>query len=159
MKLIIFLLLSFFSASFSKQNSFLDCILNDYNRHSSFILIRANESIDYIIENDDLYYYFQRQEKLDKNDYKKEIKHKLLNNSFVKISNPNSSFIKVQTVPSVEANAKKGVDEFINIYFNNNTLKSGIKSHVKASIIRQLFRWEIKTKIDDETGYLIISKN
>lgn len=68
----------------------------------------------------------------------------------------------VKTIPkisSVEANAKKGADEFIKIYFDNGkTLKDGIIVDERTAIIQKLFEWEISSKIDDETGYLVMSR-
>jgi hypothetical protein len=96
---------------------------------------------------------------IDKKQYIKKIKEQLIKKSSIAINNPNSNFIKVPDIPGVKVNAKKGVDEFIKIYFNNGkTLKDGITDDERIAIIQKLFEWKIATKIDDETGYLIISR-
>ena len=152
------LLVSCMAMKNSKHN-FFDKIINDFRDDSYFIVIKNNDKINYIVENDDLYYYLQKQNTIDKEQYKKEVKAKLINGNVFEIVNPNSNFIKVPNVPSVVANAKKGADEFNKIYFDNGkTLKDGITDDERTAIIQKLFEWEIASKIDDETGYLVISK-
>lgn len=105
------------------------------------------------------FYYLQKQNAVDKEQYQKEIKEKLIKGSSIDILNPNSSFIKVPNVPSIETNVKKGIDEFIKTYFDNDkTLKDGITDDERTAIIQKLFEWKVASKIDDETGYLVISR-
>jgi hypothetical protein len=86
--------------------------------------------------------------------------NKLIDQSSINITDSlTSSFIKVESVTSVNANAQKGADEFILTYFDNGkVLKDGIKKEERTAIIQKLFEWEIPSRIDDETGYLVISR-
>lgn len=157
MKVIFLLILNSCMVSKGTQGAFLDKITNDFERYSFYIYLKSVKGESYIIENDDLYYYLQKQNAIDKEQYKKEVKAKLIGGSIFEIVNPN--FIRVPNVPSVEANTKKGVDEFIKNYFDNGkTLKDGITDDERTVIIQKLFEWEIASKIDDETGYLVISR-
>jgi len=159
MKLFFLLLLNSCMVSKGTQNTFIDKVLTDFERYSYYVSFSMTNGERYIIENDDLFYYLQKQNTFSREQYKKEIKEKLINGSSIEIKNLNSNFIKVSNVPSVEANAEKGLDEFIKIYFDNSkTLKDGIADDERTAIIQKLFKWEIASKIDDETGYLVISR-
>ncbi|GHN02379.1 hypothetical protein WSM22_38680 [Cytophagales bacterium WSM2-2] len=141
------------------NSTFIDKITSDFRRNSFFISVKAIDGTNYVIENDDLYYFLQKQKSIGKEQYRKEIKEKLIKGSSIEISNPNSNFIKVVNVSTVEASAKKGIDEFIKTYFNKGkVLKAGITNNERTAIIQKLFVWEIASKIDDETGYLVISR-
>lgn len=156
-----FLLLLLNSCMVSKgtQGAFIDKVLTDFERYSYYISFPMTNGERYIIENDDFFYYMQKQNAVDKEQYQKEIKEKLIKGSSIDILNPNSNFIKVPNVPSVETNVKKGIDEFIKTYFDNDkTLKDGITDDERTAIIQKLFEWKVASKIDDETGYLVISR-
>ncbi|MHC5310116.1 hypothetical protein ACYSNM_08595 [Myroides sp. LJL116] len=141
------------------ESTFIDKVLTDFERYSYYVSFSLANGERYIIENDDLFYYFQKQDDFSREQYKKEIKEKLINGYSIEIKNLNSNFIEVSDVPRVDANAEKGLDEFIKIYFDNSkTLKDGITDDERIAIIQQLFKWEITSKIDDETGYLVISR-
>ncbi|GAE84159.1 hypothetical protein [Bacteroides reticulotermitis] len=141
------------------QGAFIDKVLTDFERYSYYISFPMTNGERYIIENDDFFYYLQKQNAVDKEQYQKEIKEKLIKGSSIDILNPNSSFIKVPNVPSIETNVKKGIDEFIKTYFDNDkTLKDGITDDERTAIIQKLFEWKVASKIDDETGYLVISR-
>ena len=157
MKLIFAIILS--SCSMNKI-TFFDKVSNDFDRYSYFVSIQMNTTGAkevFIIENDDLYNYLSQKLKINKEQYKKLLQDKLINNSTLDIENPSSNFIKVPNIINVENNAKKGVDEFLEIYFDNNkVIKDNILNDERTAIIQKLFEWEIASKIDDETGYLII---
>ncbi|WP_416803547.1 hypothetical protein [Bacteroides reticulotermitis] len=141
------------------QGAFIDKVLTDFERYSYYISFPMTNGERYIIENDDFFYYLQKQNAVDKEQYQKEIKEKLIKGSSIDILNPNSNFIKVPNVPSIETNVKKGIDEFIKTYFDNDkTLKDGITDDERTAIIQKLFEWKVASKIDDETGYLVISR-
>ncbi len=156
------LFLMLFSSCMNNDPIFYNKVLNDFDRYSWFITIEVKSS-EYsgksIIENDDLFYYLSQTQKIDKEEYKKIIKEKLENNSSIEIENiAKWNFIKVPTNETINQNAKKGVEEFIKIYFDSKVLKDGITDDERAVIIEKLFKWKIPTKIDDETGYLILSR-
>lgn len=163
MKIILALILS--SCTMNKDTSFYQKVINDFDRYSYFISIEVHSEKyngKFIIENDDLYSYLQQTQKIDREKYKAIIKEKLINHSSLELSNSTqsqSNFIKVPEIESVNANAKKGTDEFIKIYFDNGkVLKDGITDDERTAVIQKLFEWEVASKIDDETGYLILNK-
>ncbi|MFV0587799.1 MAG: hypothetical protein ACK5NR_11285 [Bacteroides reticulotermitis] len=159
MKLFFLLLLNSYMVSKGTQGAFIDKVLTDFERYSYYISFPMTNGERYIIENDDFFYYLQKQNAVDKEQYQKEIKEKLIKGSSIDILNPNSNFIKVPNVPSIETNVKKGIDEFIKTYFDNDkTLKDGITDDERTAIIQKLFEWKVASKIDDETGYLVISR-
>lgn len=161
MKILFALLLS--SCAMNKDTSFYQKITNDFDRYSYFVSIELRSS-NYngiiIIENDDLFNYLQTTQKIDKEKYKEMIKEKLVNHSSLEITNTTKfNFIEVKEIQTVNVNAKKGVDEFIKKYFDNGkVLKDGITDDERTAIIQKLFEWKIPTKIDDETGYLVMSR-
>lgn len=142
------------------KEAFFEKVSNDFDRYSFFVSIQLNKSDSknvFIIENDDLYNFMQSVQNLSKEQYQNMIKDKLKNNLPLVIQSPSSYFIKVPNVPSVDVNAKKGIDDFIKTYFDNGkVLKDGITDDERTAIIQKLFEWEIPSKIDDETGYLVI---
>jgi hypothetical protein len=161
MKLLLMILLS---SCMHNDTVFYDKLVNDFDRYSWFITIEIKSS-EYngqvIIENDDLFNYLNQTQKLDKEKYKQIIKGKLENNQSIEIEKASLTkwnFIKVPTIKSVNQNAKNGVDEFIKIYFDGKVLKDGIADDERTVIIQKLFEWKIPSKIDDETGYLILSR-
>lgn len=162
MKIIFALILS--SCTMNKDTSFYQKVINDFDRYSYFISIElhtSNYNGKVIIENDDLYNYLQQTHKIDKEKYKTMIKEKLLNHLSLELSNNNqsqSNFIKVPEIESVNTIAKKGIDEFIKTYFDGKVLKDGVTDDERTVIIQKLFEWEVASKIDDETGYLILNR-
>jgi hypothetical protein len=140
--------------------SFYEKVLSDFKRYSYFVSIDIEGKGRFIIENDDLFYFFLKHQNLDKGKYKEFVLSKLIDQSSINITDSlTSSFIKVESVTSVNANAQKGADEFILTYFDNGkVLKDGIKKEERTAIIQKLFEWEIPSRIDDETGYLVISR-
>jgi hypothetical protein len=161
MKLVLIMLLS---SCMHSDSIFYDKLLNDFDRYSWFITIEIKSS-EYngkvIIENDDLFYCLNQTQKLDKEQYKKIIKEKLENNSSIVIGKESLTkwnFVKVPTIERVNQNAKKGVDEFIKIYFDGKVLRDDIADDDRTVVIQKLFEWGVPSKIDDETGYLILSR-
>ena len=112
MKILLILLLS---SCMNNTPTFFDKLLNDFDRYSLFISIKIN-SLEYsgrvIIENDDLFYYLNQTQKLDKEQYKKVIKEKLIKDGPLDIGKASLvkwNFIKVANIESVNKNAKKGL--------------------------------------------------
>ncbi len=161
MKLLLLIVL--FSCT-QEEVMFLDKVVSNFDRYSYFIAIDLESSAyrgRVIIENDDLYYYFEQTKQLDKLAYKNLIINTLKSNGYLDVPNINLvkwNFNKVPSVASVTKNAEKGEDEFIKVYFEGRVLKDGISDEERTAIINQLFDWEIPSRIDDETGYLIISR-
>jgi hypothetical protein len=90
---IAFLFISCIALKNSNSN-FYDKVINDFRDDCYFLSIKSENKVTYIVENDDLYYYLQKQKAIDKEQYIKKIKEKLINKSTIEIDNPNSNFIK-----------------------------------------------------------------
>lgn len=136
-------------------NLFIERVINDFDLNSSFLSFKIGTDT-YIIENDDLYFYFKDFKKYNERHYKRKIKKILFTNSVLDIDSITPNFFKVPFMSSVENNAKKGMDEFIKIYFNGDVLKKEITPDEEIVIIRKLFEWQIACKRDCETGILYI---
>lgn len=160
MKLLLVLIVS--SCTITKDMSFINKVLNDFNRYSYFLVIEVKTTKNkdsYIIQNHNLFNYLQNTDKVSKEDYIKIMRDKLANKMPLTIDNPTSNFIKISDNENVKINAKKGLTLFIETYFDNRiVLKENVTEAEKIAIIQQLFEWKVPCKIDDETGYLIISK-
>jgi len=157
------LLLTILLSCTQTGNMFLNKVLHNFDRYSYFVAINV-KSTSYnglvIIENDDLFYYFEQTQGTTKDKYKESMATKLLNNEVLDIQDADFerwNFIKVRPIGSVTKNAQKGIDDFTKIYFDGRVLKDGITDDEQTAIINQLFEWEIASHIDDETGYLITS--
>lgn len=163
MNILMIALLNFCLIFEIEQSSFIDKIINDFERYSWFLVIEIKSSSyngKIIVENNELFYYLNHSKHLDKEQYKLEIKDKLKHHLPIDIQDVSFCQYKIITNNKrVAANVKKGKDEFIKIYFDNGTtLKDDITDDERTAIIQKLFEWEIACKIDDETGYLVISR-
>lgn len=160
MNLLVLLMLA---GSMNTDSSFIHKVLNDFSLSSNFLLLKTADNKKVIITNSDFYYYYHATKNINKEeDYIRIAGNILLNDSTLSINDTQFStfdFIKVVENESVNNNAKKGFDEFVKIYFlRGKVLRTGITDEERTAIIQKLFEWGIPTKIDDETGYLIISQ-
>jgi hypothetical protein len=143
---------------------FLNKILKDFDNYSYFVAIDvSSESFRgrTIIQNNDLFYYFEQTKGLNKEMYIDTMLMMFQENNPLKTENLDFekwTFIKVRPIASITESAKKGTDEFIKAYFDGKVLKDGISDDERTAIINQLFEWKIASYIDDETGYLVVSK-
>lgn len=153
MKIIIVFLLYFTPID---TNSFIQTVINDFDLNSCFLSFKIRNNT-YVIENDDLYLqYYYLIKKYNVRHYKRKIKKILVTNSVLDIDTIIPNFIKVPYVESVEENAKKGIDEFLKIYFNEDVIKGEVTFEEEIAIIHKLFKWEIACKRDCETGVLYL---
>lgn len=159
-----FALLLLLSSCTNNDSVFFDKLLNDFERYSWFISVKIN-SFEYngkaIIENDDLFYFLNQTQKLDREQYRKVIGEKLKNNGTLEIGQESLvkwNFIKVPDISSINQNAQKGVRKFVKIYFDGKVLKDGITDEERTAVIQKLFDWKIASKTDDESGCLILSR-
>lgn len=164
-KYLFIIILMFVSLTVSCQKKsclFFDKILNDFSRNSSFVLVKVglqNKGIDYLIENDDLFYFFNQAKGLNRTQYQKLMMSILQSNQSINISRNDISkfgFLKVIANAHVRARFSKGKDSFVKYYFKEKVLKEGFTDEVKNNIVQALFYWQIVTKIDGESGVLII---
>ncbi|MDR2037079.1 MAG: hypothetical protein LBQ60_04070 [Bacteroidales bacterium] len=147
-----------------ENEEFIKKIISDFDRYSFFVSIEV-ESPEYrgrvIIENDDLYHYYNQTQNIDKKKYQ-EIMHRMLQKELtLKIKNEDFNrfnFFKVLNDATIIANTQKGVDNFIKVYFNGRVLKDDITDNERYAIINQLYHFNVLSKIDDETGYLVLYK-
>jgi hypothetical protein len=161
------ILIGFLFVSCMSQNPvFINKIISDFETNSCFIVFRVQTS-EYIgevfVPNEGLYYYYQKTKGFSKEEYKSFVKKQIFRSGPLIVSDTlnlnNWDFKKILNIESVLVNAKKGEAYFINKYFDNKkVLKDGITDDEKAAIIQKLFEWGIPSKIDDETGYLILSR-
>jgi hypothetical protein len=146
-----------------QNDSFYEKVLNDFESDSRFILINVKSS-EYdgsvIIKNDKFFYFLNQKQHLNENEYKLFVGKKLKGNLTFNLGATNLGkwdFIKVPKSKKVENNAKKGIEKFTKLYFDNNkVLKDGISDDERAVIIMILFKHQLSSYIDDETGYLVI---
>jgi hypothetical protein len=158
------LLFILISCLFLVQNkSFYEKVLNDFESNSRFIMINVKSS-EYngpvIIENDKFFYFLNQKQHLNENEYKLFVEKKLQGNLTFNLGTTNLGkwdFIKMPKIKKVENNAKKGIEKIIKLYFDSNkVLKEGISDDERAVIIMILFKHQLSSYIDDETGYLVI---
>ena len=146
------------------SDSFIRKIINDFSRNSYFIVLNAElaeGTITSLIENDDLFYYFNQTKGYDEATYKKEAEIIISKNRALKITSADFvkfGFIKVENIPMFDKEIEKGKEFILNKYFKNRVIVDDVSNDKKNFLIKELFDWGIPSRIDDETGYLIISK-
>ncbi len=111
--------------SLGNGNSLLDRALSDFRDHSYFISLRikiksSNTTKQLIIENDDLYRYLKKYEKLNTETYASMLRKKLVSGKILKLKEVNSDFKEVVNLDTVNENAKKGKDHFFKTYFTES---------------------------------------
>jgi hypothetical protein len=155
---------SIFSLVQQNNDTFLNKILSDYSRNSFYISVEAinqNKSFPVIINNEDLFSYFNKTKGLNKEQYTKYIKSAINDNKTISLTSSNISkygFIKIKPRSEIDKEAKNGVTVILNKYFKNKVLVDGISASDRSYLIYLLFKWEIATKVDEESGYLIYEK-
>lgn len=160
-----YLLLStpYYAISMDNDTIFYNKVLNDFSNHSYFlhVQIKSKEySGDAIIENESLFYFLYKTRKINKMDYVIFMKNAIMNNDTLSIGDYNLEewgFSIVSKSEEVDSIAYYGIDSFIRHYFIKNVMIDGVSDEKRSSIILWLFKWKIPSKIDDETGFLIIS--
>lgn len=146
------------------DDKFYNTALSDFRDHSYFLTVIV-KTHDYqgkaIIENDNLFNYYNDTANLTSGQYIKIAYNNIANNTPIILSEKDLEkwrFIKVPSVKQVEDEASKNLDKFIRKYFNNKALKQGISESKKTAIIYQLYKQNILCNIDDESGYLILNR-
>jgi hypothetical protein len=162
--LIISLLTTLVSCGQKKDKMYTDKVLNDFSRNSYFIVLKTVTEMGTalkLIDNDDLYFYFHEKKGLNKEGYKKFVYSFLNEDKELELTNNDLKkygFIEVRHDKVVDTDAKKGKDFFLKKYFKNQVIIDGVSEEKKNYIIKVLYDWQIASKIDDETGYLVIAK-
>jgi hypothetical protein len=143
-----------------KDSLFVEKIVNDYSRNSYFILIKV-KSIDkfsyYLIENDDLLYYYHQLKGFNEKQYQDFIKPLIGKNKSIIVSNDDIGKYGFSAISSaeLEEKGKNGKDYILQKYFRNHVLKDGISIEERNVIVGVLFNFQVASRIDDESGYLI----
>ncbi len=135
-------------------------ITSDFTRHSYYLSFTASFT-DYqgpvIIENDDLYSFFNRDGTLTRETYQNEIVQRLVKNDFkFEMKFPNKGFVKVVSLAKVTKSVSKGKERFIKTYFKNNVIRKNLSEDERSAVISNLFAFQIASKMEDETGILVI---
>ena len=162
--LIVSILFTLVGCSQQRNSMFLNTVLNDYSRNSYFISIKitvSNHTSLYLIKNSDLYFYFHETKNLTQNNYREQMLMFFDKNIPLMVTDNNVKkygFINVLSNKFIDENAQKGKEYFLQKYFRNKVLTDRISETDKYYIIEILYNWSIASKIDDETGYLVIDK-
>lgn len=164
--LVVYLIMSssLFACSQKHNEVFLTKVTEDFSRNSYFIIVKTgmqNNGTDYLIDNDDLFYFFHQTKGFDKNRYQKYLIPILQSNKSISVSDTDISkfgFIKLTRNEHVYAEAVKGKEAFVNNFFKGKVLKDGLSVEERNNIVQVLYNWQIATRIDDESGYLILDK-
>lgn len=145
-------------------NPYLQMVSNDFSRNSYFIILNViieGQKGVYLIENDDLFYYYHQTKSFNEEQYKKQIIPLLSSQRSITLSSLEMSkygFVKiVKASQEIESDSTKGKEYFIKRYFSGRVLNDNISNDNRNSIIKILSNWGIASRIDDETGYLIIA--
>lgn len=155
---------SLFACSQKHNEVFLSKVTGDFSRNSYFIIVKTgtqNKGTDYLIDNDDLFYFFRQTKGFDKTAYQKYMIPILQSNKSISVSDTDISrfgFIKLTRNEHVHAEAVKGKDAFVDNFFKGKILKDGLSVEQRNNIVQVLYDWQIATRIDDESGYLIMNK-
>lgn len=166
MKIFYLLILLIFSCTtyHEMDKNFIDKVLSDYDEHSFFvsIKIRSNGQTQMnLIENDELFHFFKLKKDFNEEEYKKYMSDVLFQDLAINITGEELEevgFKKVIKIKEVDDASKKGKDFFIKKYFKERVLIEVDSEYERNYIIQKLFEWEIPTKIDDETGHIILFK-
>ncbi|MGV1013317.1 MAG: hypothetical protein ACOYBS_12840 [Flavobacterium sp.] len=155
----------FLSCCLLQSNSFIEKIIDDFRSNSKYLAlnIKANNYNGIaIIENDNLCIYYQITHNGNKQEYKSFVRDILAKKSYLDIGNESMEkwgFIKVKESKKIKTKLKRGLANFIKIYFNEDlTEKGNTNEEEKAFIIKILFDNMRSCYIDDETGLLILNK-
>lgn len=148
----------------SRNTNFYEKVLNDFRDQSYFLALNIKTS-EYsgpvVIANADLYLFLQKTKDMDKIQYQREMTQRLVDKAVFDwgdIELKDWGFMKVSNA-AIKEQQSLSVDDFLQKYFDNaKVLKDGISDSDRSMIIYKLFQWEIASKVDDETGYLVISR-
>lgn len=151
-----------FAGTPENHDRFYSYVLNDFDRHSSFLaidIVSDEYSGRVVIENAELFNFFHQTRGFNKAKYKVSIKKLLTSEEPLRLGKTSLSkwgFMKVSRRDNILDAAKKGTDSFISQYFQSRALKPGVDEEDQKAIISTLFELKVPTVIDDLTGYLII---
>ena len=145
------------------KDDFLEKITNDFNKNSLFLPVTIqteNGQNKYIIENLDLFFYYQKKNNYNEKDYKNFIK-KNIEKIVLKIHKKDipNYFIPILEDKIVLNDFLNGREYFLNKYFSKkNALVYKVEKKTESLLIYLLFKIQIGCKYDSETGFLIIEK-
>ena len=150
------------------NDEFIKKVISDFDMYSFFVSIEVKSPAykgKAIIENYELYYYYNQTQNINKKKYQVIMYRMLREKLTLNIKNEDFTEFNFLIVPddiTINANAQEGVENFIKIYFEGRVLKDNITDNItdneRYAIISQLYNFNVASKIDDETGYLVLYK-
>lgn len=146
------------------DSSFLNKLSSDFSRNSYFVCLNViikEKPSSVVIRNDELYFYFHEVKKMNKNSYRGCLKSLIIKNEVITVASINVKkygFVKVEPNAKIDAVAKDGKKAILSKYFKNRVLVDGVTNTDKFYIIKLLFDWQIASRIDDESGYLVVEE-
>ena len=142
-------------------DNYYDKMLKDFSIGSYFILIKvrvSNIEKSMVIENNWLYYYFNKRFNYDVDKYVSVVKHSIKNDIAIDIQENEINkyrFRVVKTDDEIEKTSSKGKSYLIQKYFKKKGLYKQLSKQKVTYIISCLFKYRIACYID-ESGYLMI---
>lgn len=145
------------------SSPFIEKAISNFNDKSFFIPVRLkcnNLTKDFVIENDDLYWFLKKSKGFNKEKYASFMKNTLAKDKVIKVDHVDSYFKEVKTNELISENAKKGLDYFVKVYFDEyGVLKNDIPIEERTAVIKKMFELEALCLVDDETGYIYIDRD
>lgn len=148
----------------NNNNAFYNKVLSDFNKSSDFIALNV-KTRDYngrvLIQNLDLYNYLHSVRGLDTSSYRTDMEKILARRRTLRLNSSDFlkwKFIKVKEMTNVYLNANKGINSFLEYYFDGTVFKYAVSLDEMNAVINQLFYWQVAVKFDGITGQLILDK-
>jgi hypothetical protein len=149
-----------------EDEMFIKKILFDQSRHSFYVSVDI-ESREYngkvVVQIGNLYRYFYKTRGLNREESTGLLYWVLKEKLTLKVEKCDlycidSYFYIVPDDTTVISNAQKGVDHFIETYFNGQTIRKNIAWDTRHAIISQLYNFRIASQNACESGYLMIER-
>lgn len=145
------------------DKAFYDSIINDLRDNSYYAIISVKTqsySGNAIVENDNLYHYYNTTEGLSVAEYKKTVYNLLSKKSTIILSDEDVKkwgFTKLNK-SILEESERIEKTNISTIYAKGYIDEVEISEEQKAAMIYQLYQMNILSYIDDESGYLVLKK-
>ncbi|SIO55571.1 hypothetical protein [Chitinophaga niabensis] len=133
-------------------------VLKGFGRHSYFVSVKVKDGNQYVITNTELYLYFKQKEGFDEKRYQSYMMSVLSNASILTVDTTFLAKFQFNKVDRMEEIVDAAI--IFRRYFNktpeNYWLKDGVSDRKKVYLINALFDKNIVSRIDDESGSLIV---
>ncbi|MDR2728846.1 MAG: hypothetical protein LBB56_06915 [Chitinispirillales bacterium] len=147
-----------------EDEMFIKKIIHNNSRDGFYVSVDI-ESQEYngkvVVDIGNLYWYFYKTRDLNREESKGIMYWVLKEKLTLKIAKCNfnciqSYFSIIHDDTAIISNAQKGIDHFIETYFNGRYIKKDIALGSRNAIINQLYNFNIASQNDCESGYLKI---